>query len=66
MEDNKILIYKSRVYVPNSGELRKLVMNEMHNVPYAGHPRYQNKIAAIISQYFWLGMKKDISKYIVS
>ena len=41
-------------------------MNEMHNVPYAGNPLYQNKIAAVISQYFWLGMKKYIYKYIVS
>jgi hypothetical protein len=35
----------------------------MHNVPYAGHPNYQKIIAAIRSQYFWSGMKKDVIDY---
>jgi len=34
-------------------------------VPYVGHPRYQKTIAAVRSQYFWPGMKKDIVDYIV-
>jgi hypothetical protein len=36
----------------------------MHNVPYVGHPSYQKTIAAVRSQYFWLGMKKDVVDYI--
>ena len=65
MEDNKILIYKSRVYVPNSGELRKLIMNEMHNVEYVGNVRHQKTIAPVRSPYFYLGMKRDIVEYIM-
>ena len=57
MEDNVILTYKTIIYVPKSTELRKLVMNEMHNVPYAGNPRYQKTIAAVRIQHFWLRMK---------
>jgi hypothetical protein len=33
-------MHKNRVYVPNSQELRKLVLKEMHNVPYIGHLGY--------------------------
>ena len=44
LEDDEILTYKRIVYVPNSWELRKLEMNEMHNVPYARHSRYQQKL----------------------
>ena len=40
-------------------------MNEMHNVPYAGHTRYQKTIATVRGQYFLLGMKKYIVDYIV-
>jgi hypothetical protein len=31
-------MYKSKVYVSNSGELKNAVLKEMHNVPYVGHP----------------------------
>jgi hypothetical protein len=51
-------MYKGKVYVPNSSELKNAVLKDMHNVPYAGHPGYQKTIAAIRRQYFWLGMKK--------
>jgi hypothetical protein len=36
----------------------------MHNVPYAGHPRYQKTIAAVKSQYYWLDMKKEVADFI--
>jgi hypothetical protein len=64
MKEDGILMHKNRIYVPNSRELRKLVLKEMHNVPYVRHPGYQKTIAAIRSQYFWPGMKKDVVDYI--
>ena len=36
-------MHKNRIYVPSSGELRNVVLKEMHDVPYAGHPNYQKK-----------------------
>jgi hypothetical protein len=36
----------------------------MHDVPYVGHPSYRKTIAAIKSQYYWVGMKKEIAEYI--
>jgi hypothetical protein len=36
----------------------------MHDVPYVGHPGYQKKITIVRSQFFWLGMKKDVVDYI--
>jgi hypothetical protein len=36
----------------------------MHNVPYEGHPGYQKIVAMVKSHYFWLGMKREIVKYI--
>ena len=38
-------------------------MNEMHNVPYVGNPRYQKEIATIRSLYFWPRILKDITEY---
>jgi hypothetical protein len=48
-----LLLYKNRVYIPNVQELKLAILKEMHNVTYAGHPRYQKTVAAVKSHYFW-------------
>ena len=40
----EILIYKGRIYVSNSQKLKNLILKEMHNVPYVGHPGYQKPL----------------------
>jgi hypothetical protein len=50
--------------VPNSQELKNMVLREMHNVPYVGHPGYQKIISVVKSQYFWPGMNKEVDEYI--
>ena len=40
LKGNGILLYRRKVYVPNSMELKNIVLRVMHNVPYAGHPGY--------------------------
>jgi hypothetical protein len=44
-----ILLYKNKIYVPNVHDLKLRILNEMHNVPYVGHPGYQKIMAAIKS-----------------
>jgi hypothetical protein len=62
--DDGIIMYKNRIYVPNVQDLKLVILNEMHNVPYVGHPGYQKIMAAVKSHYFCPGMKKDIVEYI--
>jgi hypothetical protein len=57
-------MYKRKKIVPNVQCLKQMILNEMHNVPYAGHPGYQKIVAAVKSHYFWLGMKREIIEYI--
>jgi hypothetical protein len=57
-------MYMGRIYVPNSQELKNMILKEMHNVPYVGHPGYQKTIATIKSQYDWSGMKKEVVDFI--
>jgi hypothetical protein len=64
INEDGLLVHKNRIYVPSSGELRKLVLKEMHNVPYSRHSSYQKTITAVKRQFFWTGMKKDVSDYI--
>jgi hypothetical protein len=57
-------MHKNIIYVPSSGELRNLVLKEMHDVPYARNLGYQKTITTVRSQFFWSGMKKDVANYI--
>jgi hypothetical protein len=59
-----ILMYKNIIYVPNVQDLKLMILNEMHNVPYVGHPGYQKIVAVAKSHYFCPGMKKEIAKCI--
>jgi hypothetical protein len=49
LDNDEIPRYRGRIYVPNSNELKSLILREMHNVPYAGHPGYQKTIAVVKS-----------------
>ena len=39
-------------------------MDEIHQVPYSGHPGYQKTVATTRKQYIQPGMKKYIAEYI--
>jgi hypothetical protein len=41
-----------------------MILKEMHNVPYVGHPGYQKMVIAVKSHYYWPDMKKEIVEYI--
>ena len=62
LEEDGLLTYKGRIYISNVADLRRVVMDEIHQAPYSGHPRYQKTIATDRKQYFWKGMKKDMDE----
>jgi hypothetical protein len=60
LENDGILLYKNKIYVPNTHELKSMILKEMHNVPYFGHPGYQKTVEVVKSQFYWPGMKREI------
>ena len=64
LEEDGLLTYKGRIYIPNIEYLRRVAMDEIHQAPYFGHLGYQKTIATARKQYFWPGMKKDMAEYI--
>ena len=52
-EKDRLLTYKSKMYIPNAADLRRVVMDEIHQTPYSGHPGYQKTIAIARKRYFW-------------
>ena len=45
LEEDGILTYNNKIYIPNVAYLRRMVMDEIHQAPYSGHPGYQKTIA---------------------
>ena len=40
MTKDGIIQFNGIIYVPTEGDLKKIILQEIHNVPYAGHPGY--------------------------
>ena len=59
LEEDGILTYKNRNYIPNVVYLRRVVMDKIHQAPYFGHQGYQKTIAIARKQYFFPGLKKE-------
>ena len=64
LEEDGLLTLKGIIYILNIAYLRRIVMDEIHQAPYSGHPGYQKTITTARKQYFWPGMKKDMAEYI--
>jgi hypothetical protein len=64
LDKDEIIMCMGKIYVPNSQELKNMILKETHNVPYAGHPGYQKTIATAKSKYYWPDMKKEVVDFI--
>jgi hypothetical protein len=56
--DDGITLYRNIIFIPNSMELKIMILKKMHNVPYVGHSGYHKIMEAVRSQYYWSDMKK--------
>ena len=52
LEEDGLLTYKNRIYIPSVADLRRSVIDEIHQTPYSGHLGYQKTIAIARKQYF--------------
>ena len=52
LEEDGLLTYEGIIYIPNVVELKRVVMDEIHQSPYFGHPGYQKTIATARKNIF--------------
>ena len=52
-EEDGLLFYKNRIYIPNVTNFRRTVMDEIYQMPYSSHSGYQKTITTSRKQYFW-------------
>jgi hypothetical protein len=64
MLEEGLLTYRNRLYIPNCDDLKRFIMDEIHKIPYNGHPGYHKMIMATRKQFYWPGLKKYIANYL--
>ena len=64
LKDDDVLVIGNRLCVPQDEELRKLILEEAYNAPYALHPGSVKMYRTLKEHYWWQGMKRDIVEFV--
>ena len=57
------LMIGNRLCVPDVVDLRREILDEVHNAPYAMHPGTTKMYNTLRQHYWWPGMKKDVADF---
>ncbi|XP_075479425.1 uncharacterized protein LOC142520308 [Primulina tabacum] len=59
-----IVRYRGRIWVHRDDSIRGDILSEAHSAPYSIHPRGTKMYKDLQMLYRWLGMKRDIQRFI--
>jgi hypothetical protein len=63
-DDQGVMQYKGRIYVPNIKELKDKILYEAHESAYSIHPGGNKMYHDLTATYWWCGMKRDVAEYV--
>jgi hypothetical protein len=63
-DNDGLLRFKNRIYIPPNDELRRLILIEAHRAVYMAHPGVMKMRVDLKPLFFWKGMKVDIVNYV--
>ncbi|GJU53013.1 putative reverse transcriptase domain-containing protein [Tanacetum coccineum] len=64
LRTDRVLYYLDRIWVPLKGDVRTLIIDEVHRSKYSIHSGADKMYYDIRDRYWWPRMKKDIAEYI--
>jgi putative transposase len=64
--EDEVLWYKGRLWVPDSVDLRKMILQEEHDSKVAGHMGQETPIELVRRNFFWPQMDQGIEDYVPS
>ncbi|KAJ8495689.1 hypothetical protein ONZ45_g12751 [Pleurotus djamor] len=62
-EDNGLLLFRGKVYVPNTGDLRRRIVEQHHDSKVAGHPGRFKTLELVSRNYWWPNLSRYIGSY---
>jgi hypothetical protein len=63
-DDQGVLWYKGRIYVPYVKELKDKILREAHESAYSIHPGGNKMYHDLKAAYWWYDMRSDIAEYV--
>nr|GEX48737.1 putative reverse transcriptase domain-containing protein [Tanacetum cinerariifolium] len=60
------LYYLDRIWVPLKGDVRTLIIDEVHKSKYSVYPGADKMYYDLRDRYWWPGMKKEIAMYVIN
>jgi hypothetical protein len=64
LETDGLLRYRGRMYIPENGDIRSIILKESHRELYCAHPGVKKMYAEMKKLFFWVGMKCDVVHFI--
>ena len=61
---DELVIFRDRIYLLDSSELKKVILRELHANSYSCHPGYQKTLTVVKKFYYWTNQKKDVAEYV--
>ncbi|KAL4279073.1 hypothetical protein GQ457_03G013180 [Hibiscus cannabinus] len=62
-DENGVVCYRGKFWVPHDADLRQTILWESHGSPYTVHPGGNKMYRDLRSQYWWKGMKCDLTSW---
>ncbi|KAA3474185.1 DNA/RNA polymerases superfamily protein [Gossypium australe] len=59
-----VLCFRGRACMPKDSDLRQMILREAHSSPYAMHPGGNKMYRDLREQYWWPGLKREISEFV--
>jgi len=63
-EDDRVLRFRGKIYVPRNADLRRQVVSLCHDTKVAGHPGHWKTLELISRDYWWPQMSRYIGQYV--
>lgn len=63
-EEEGLVYYKGRIYIPPDKELRKEVVKQCHDAPTAGHPGVHSTLELLSRHFWWPTMRSFVERYV--
>ena len=64
LSDDEILRFRTRLCVPNDGDLKRELLEKAHHSRLAIHLGGTKMYKDLRQDYWWLGMKRDIAQFV--
>jgi hypothetical protein len=64
LEEDRLLIYQGRMYIPEGGDIRSIILKESHRELYCAHPGVKKMYTDMRKLFLWVGMKRNVVHFI--